>query len=246
MGRYFIANIAINDEQAYAEYLKRCDEIFSKYRGTYVAVDDAPLVLEGRWDYTKVVVVRFDSEADFFAWYQSPEYEEIRCFRLAGARCDSILVRDKEPEITVERIAPGAEEFQELIDLLDHSLRERYPDPQGFYAAKNRLAPDTLGVLLRFDRAPVACGAIRPFSEGVFEVKRMFVRPEFRGRGLSRRVLDELERLARGMGGHRLILETGTRQTEALGLYRSSGFAPIPNYGEYAGITTSVCMEKSI
>jgi len=246
VGVYFIANIRIRDETVYAKYLAECDEVFARFGGKYVAVDDAPVVLEGSWDYTKTVVIHFRSRADFEAWYRAPDYEEIKQFRLAGADCDTILVRDKEPELVLERAGPEDPEVRELIELLDGALRARYPDPTGVYAAKNRLAPDVRIVLLRADGKAVACGALRPFSEGTFEVKRMFVRDACRGKGYSRLVLDGLEKWARELGGRRLVLETGLGQTEALGLYRKSGFVRIDNYGEYAGMENSVCMEKSI
>ena len=66
------------------------------------------------------------------------------------------------------------------------------------------------------------------------EIKRMYVAPAARGRGLARRMLAELERTARAAGYHRLILETGSKQPEAVGLYRSSGYTEIPAYGYYA------------
>lgn len=246
MGVYFIANIRMRDEAVYAKYLEQCDEVFAAFGGTYLAVDEAPVVLEGSWDYTKTVVIRFPSRAGFDAWYRSPAYEEIKRFRLAGAECDTILVRDKEPEIDLVRTGPDAPELQELIDLLDKTLRSRYEDATGVYAAKNKLAPDVRVVLLRVDGKAAACGALRPYGEGTFEVKRMFVRDGQRGRGYSRLVLAELETWARELGGRRLVLETGLGQTEALGLYRKSGFVRIENYGEYAGMENSVCMEKSI
>ncbi len=101
-------------------------------------------------------------------------------------------------------------------------------------------------VLLRVDGEPVACGAIREMGDGVGELKRMFVLPAHRGRGYSRAVLRDLERLARERGFHRLVLETGVLQASAIGLYLSEGYRPIPNFGEYAAESESRCFAKDL
>jgi uncharacterized protein (DUF1330 family) len=87
-----MANIRILDEQEYQRYVDRTDEIFSRYNGTYLAVDKKPGVLEGKWNYSRAVLIRFASKADFEAWYFSPEYQEILRLRLSAAECDSILI----------------------------------------------------------------------------------------------------------------------------------------------------------
>jgi ribosomal protein S18 acetylase RimI-like enzyme len=74
----------------------------------------------------------------------------------------------------------------------------------------------------------------------------MYVLPEFRGRGLSRKILKRLEELAVEKGLATIRLETGNRQPEAIGLYRSAGYVEIPRYGEYAHNPTSVCFEKCL
>lgn len=102
-------------------------------------------------------------------------------------------------------------------------------------------------VLVRRDGDAVACGSLRAapaFGESHGELKRMFVRPDARGQGLSRLVLRELERLAAGAGLRRLLLETGVRQPEAIGLYRSAGYRRVENYGPYVTEPTSVCYAR--
>lgn len=81
--------------------------------------------------------------------------------------------------------------------------------------------------------AAVACGGWRAHGADA-EIKRMYVTPAARGRGLARRMLAELERTARDAGHRRVILETGSQQPEAVVLYRSSGYTGIPGYGYYA------------
>lgn len=97
------------------------------------------------------------------------------------------------------------------------------------------------------DSAVVGCAALRDasrYGEGYGELKRMYVRPAFRGRGLSRRALVILERIATERGLRRLILETGVRQPEAISLYRSAGYRRIPRFGPYIDAPTSVCYAR--
>ncbi|SFP24463.1 Acetyltransferase (GNAT) family protein [Amycolatopsis arida] len=100
---------------------------------------------------------------------------------------------------------------------------------------------------------PVACGGWRAhdgpepeFRQGDAELKRMYVVPEARGRGHARAMLAELERTARAAGRLRTVLETGTAQPEALALYTSSGYTPIPNFGVYRCEPLSRCFGKSL
>jgi putative acetyltransferase len=93
----------------------------------------------------------------------------------------------------------------------------------------------------------VACGAWQPLEPGVAEIKRMYVRPAYRGRGIARQLvvaLEEEEALAADRPVIRL--ETGTYLPSAIALYRSSGYRSIAPYGEYVGNTYSVCFEKHL
>lgn len=99
-------------------------------------------------------------------------------------------------------------------------------------------------VLVHVDGEVAGCGALRDgsaYGEGTAELKRLFVRPAFRGRGLAGVVVGELERVARDSGAARIVLETGDRLTAAIALYSSRGYDRIPNYGPYADEPTSFC-----
>jgi putative acetyltransferase len=96
------------------------------------------------------------------------------------------------------------------------------------------------------DTRLVGCGAVQPLDPQTAEIKRMYVRPAYRGRGIARQVLAALEELAWSDGRTVLRLETGDFMPEAVKLYTSSGYLPIPTYGEYAGNPNSVCFEKRI
>ena len=93
---------------------------------------------------------------------------------------------------------------------------------------------------------PVGCGAVRRVGERSGELKRMYVVPEERGRGIGRALLAALEAEARALGLTCLLLETGVRQAEAMALYRGAGFSDIAPFGEYAHSPLSVCLTKSL
>ena len=107
--------------------------------------------------------------------------------------------------------------------------------------------PDGVFLVVRDDDgSAVACGGVTRFDDERGELKRMYVVPEARGRGLGRRLLVELEAEAQRLGYHALVLETGDRQPEAVGLYESSGYERIPCYPPYDSRALSLCFEKRL
>lgn len=96
------------------------------------------------------------------------------------------------------------------------------------------------------DDKPAGCAAFKRYSEGVAEVKRVFVRPEYRGKGIARFLMTELTATAKRQGYNALILETGRPLEAAIRLYESIGFEVIENYGQYKSLPDSVCMKKEI
>jgi uncharacterized protein (DUF1330 family) len=93
---YFSAQISIHDEDEYEKYLENFDDIFSRYKGEYLAIDESPVLLEGNWNYTKSVLIKFNSESEFNDWYYSDDYQKILKHRLAAAKCDTILLKGLE------------------------------------------------------------------------------------------------------------------------------------------------------
>lgn len=138
------------------------------------------------------------------------------------------------------------EDFHELVRLLDIDLAIRDGADHSFYAQFNKI--DTIkNVVVAFQNEyPIGCGAFKKYDDETVEIKRMFVRPEYRGKGIAGIILTELENWASDVGFKFAVLETGKKQPEAIRLYEKSGYAFVPNYGQYAGMETSVCMKKSL
>ena len=128
-------------------------------------------------------------------------------------------------------------------------LLERYgvpdADPDDLHA--DHLAPPHGVFLVAWvDGVAVGCGGIRRYDDATGEIKRMYVKPEVRRRGISRVVLEELEARARATGYTQLVLETGIRQPEAIALYETAGYASIEPYGFYKDAPMSRCYTKSL
>ena len=93
MAYYFVVRIKMTDESIYDKYLEACGEVFGKYNGKYLAVDNEAEAIEGSFDDDRVVIIQFESRGDFEDWYYSEEYQDILKYRLEGAECSGVLVR---------------------------------------------------------------------------------------------------------------------------------------------------------
>jgi putative acetyltransferase len=136
-----------------------------------------------------------------------------------------------------------------LIAALNAELDAIYPEAGAnhFRLDADEVAAGRGSFLIAY-AGPVAaaCGAIRRLDDATAEVKRMYVLPAWRGQGLGARILAALEAAAIHLGCSRLVLETGSRQTAAMGLYQAAGYVIIPPFGEYLGSPLSVCLEKRL
>lgn len=138
------------------------------------------------------------------------------------------------------------EDFIELVRLLDADLSLRDGAEHAYYAQFNKIDLIKNVVVGYTDEKAVGCGAFKEYDEESVEIKRMFVRPECRGKGVAVEILRELEKWASDLGYQYSVLETGKKQPEAIRLYQKSGYESIPNYGQYAEMENSVCMKKKL
>jgi len=136
-----------------------------------------------------------------------------------------------------------------LIEALNAELSGRYPE-QGachFRLDAHEVADGQGAFLIAFRAGtPVGYGAVRRIETQTGEVKRMYVVPQERGRGVGRAILNAIQAEARALRVSRLVLETGIRQTEALALYQRAGFTRIAPFGDYVGSPLSVCLAKEL
>jgi GNAT superfamily N-acetyltransferase len=142
-----------------------------------------------------------------------------------------------------------------LIQAVQQVYLVRYGGVDATPVDPSEFAPPSGAFMVGYvDGVPVTCGGWRLRSAGAdpqlrdgdVELKRMFVADSHRGRGYARLLLAELERAAAEAGGVRIVLETGTRQPEAVALYLSSGYGPMPRFGLYRDSEDSLCLSKHL
>jgi len=137
----------------------------------------------------------------------------------------------KKKMIRILRTDSSHPDFIRLVKLLDADLAKRDGTDNLFYAQFNKI-DDIKYVIIAYENdLPVACGAIKAFSTGAMEVKRMYTSLAHRGKGLASQILRELEAWTIELSYKKCVLETGKRQPEAIRLYEKNGYLRIPNYG---------------
>lgn len=147
-------------------------------------------------------------------------------------------------------------DVRKLVADVQQVYVERYGDPdESAVDPADFLPPHGLFCVAYEDGGPVASGGWRArgasandasLRTGDAELKRMYVVPKARGRGLARVMLAHLEEAARAAGRLRLVLETGDKQPEAIALYLSSGYTSIPGFGYYKDYASSLCFAKEL
>ncbi len=145
--------------------------------------------------------------------------------------------------IAAER--PDTPDAQALIAELEDHLASLYPNESRHgYSVEELLREEVAFFILREDGMPAGCGGVQIYGTEYGELKRMYVRPQFRGRALGKMVLNHLTAYVKKHGVELLRLETGIYQKEAIGLYEGSGFQRIPPFGEYKEDPLSLFLEK--
>jgi GNAT superfamily N-acetyltransferase len=154
--------------------------------------------------------------------------------------------QDKINQIKIIRDNSRNQDFSSLVKLLDKDLLNRYGEQQSFFNQFNKVDKINNIVVAYVNDIPVGCGAIKKYNDDCIEMKRMFVKDEYRGKGIAKKILTELETWASELNFRLCILETGKSQPEAIYLYQKVGYTITANYGQYIGVENSVCMNKAL
>jgi len=152
--------------------------------------------------------------------------------------------------VDIRRSTLGSPDAARLIAALNAELTKTFPEPGANHfslSAAQVVAGDGAFLIAHIDDVAVGCGAVRRLDQTTAELKRMYVDPSVRGRGVGRALVEALEREAKLLGVTTVVLETGTRLASAINLYEAAGYERIPLYGEYlSSPDTSLCFGKSL
>lgn len=159
-------------------------------------------------------------------WHTSPMATSTKALRLQAS----------SEAVTVELADPATEPGAGLLASMEAEIDALYEDRTGSIhtdsatSAREMSPPGGGFLLMRIDGDAVGCGGLKRLDDDTCEIKRMYVAPEWRGRGLSGVLLDALEEHARGLGYARVRLDTGDRQHAAAALYERAGYRRIADY----------------
>lgn len=148
--------------------------------------------------------------------------------------------------VAVLHVEPDHPDLALLVRLLDDEFYAMCGDMYRNYQPHNSLSELEAAMIVYADKVPVACGGIKPLDRYTAELKRIFVRPDFRRVGLAQRLIHKLEAAARRQGYMRMVLETGADMLAAISLYKKLDYSITSSYGPYAGDSACVCMVKTL
>jgi len=148
--------------------------------------------------------------------------------------------------IELLRTTAENKDFINLISFLDAELKISDGDNHSFYNQFNKLDAIKNVVVAYENNIPIGCGAFKTHKKATAEIKRMYVSPIGRRKGIASKIVNELEKWAVTLGYSKCILETGKQQPEAIELYKNCGYSITPNFGFYKNVENSVCFEKKL
>jgi putative acetyltransferase len=151
--------------------------------------------------------------------------------------------------ITVSPEDPKSADARQLLNAFVEEVRRRYDEPPadvGYFDPALVSAPGSVFLVARVEGRAVGCGALVPMEDKIVEIKRMFVLPKERGRGVAKKILQALQAYAQEFDYDRIQLETGIKQPESIALYGKFGFYRVPNFPPFEEDRTAVCFEKRI
>ena len=149
-------------------------------------------------------------------------------------------------ELKIVRTSTNNPDFVYLVNALDNELWNELKEDQATYDQYNKVPDLPTAIIIYVDEKPVAIGCFKQYNNDTVEIKRMFVDKNFRGKSLSKIILNELEKWAIEEGFKQSILETSIHFTVAQTLYKTSGYSVIANYDQYKDLEESVCMKKRL
>lgn len=148
---------------------------------------------------------------------------------------------------TISAERPDTDDSRTLIGELEDVLSPLYPSTSRHgYSVDKLIQQNVAFFVIRVDGTPAGCGGIQLFGDAYGELKRMYIRPQFRGMGLAKQLIQHLEGYARERRIPLLRLETGIHQHEAIALYEGYGFKRIPPFPPYFQDPNSRCYEKPV
>src|SRR5437879_3974909 len=150
--------------------------------------------------------------------------------------------------LSIAQESPVQPEIEQLLQQSDEHAASLYPAESNHLVGIDALLASNIRLFVaRWDSRVVGCGAIViNRNDGNAELKRMFVDPKSRGRGVARALLELIEEQARSLGLRQIVLETGVKSVEALALYRRHGYCERGPFGSYGPDPLSVFMEKKL
>jgi len=148
--------------------------------------------------------------------------------------------------LKIKRTSTDDPHFTYLISLLDHELWVELEEDQAAYDQYNKVPDLSTAIIIYDDAKPIAIGCYKQYNNDTVEIKRMYVDKHYRGKGISKFVLSELEKWAVENRFKYSILETSIHFDVAKSLYQKCGYVIIPNYDQYEGLQESVCMKKKL
>jgi GNAT superfamily N-acetyltransferase len=155
-------------------------------------------------------------------------------------------LRDGEP-VRLDAVPYDDPVARELVEQVQREYVVRYGGPDAAVVDPAEFAPPAgLFLVARVADAAVGCAGWRVLEPGLVEVKRVYVAPGHRRRGLAAVLMGALEESARRAGQRTMVLNTGPRQPEALGLYAALGYGPVPGFGAYACVPDAVFLGKPL
>lgn len=148
--------------------------------------------------------------------------------------------------LKIVRVNSNNTAFIDLVKLLDEYLKIVDGDDHDFYNQFNNVDVLKNAIVAYLDNKPIGCGAFKEYDKNCIEIKRMYTKPNSRGKDVATKILQELEIWALELKFNACILETGKRQIEAVQFYKKNNYAIIPNYGQYKNVENSLCFKKML